>query len=177
MVVIEPSGVPVLGNINVLWVSAIASNTLAPTVAELTASSPTALDISGYLLAEAWEPGQDVSKNASPRRLSQRSTFERITTTNLTLADLQYVFDPQGATGADAVKAMEVLTEGLSGFFVERQGKDRNAAIAAGQFVNVIPVTLGPQMPMSPSDDGADFIVNQPVSVRAARKNRLAVLA
>lgn len=177
MAVIEPAGVAVLGNVNVIWVSAIASGTLAPSVAELTASSPASLDISGYLLAESWEPGQDVSKNASPRRLSQRSTFERITTTNLTIADLQYVFDPQAAAASDPVKAMEVLTEGLAGFFVERQGKDRNTAVAAGQFVNVIPVTLGPQLPMSPSDDGADFIVQQPVSVRSARKNRVAILA
>lgn len=169
MPVVMPEGVPVLGNTAVKWVATIA-DTAAPKLAtELNAASPASLDISCYLLADAWEPGQDVSKGSGPRRLCERSQFERFTTTTVQLGDLRYVISPQAAAGSDGKKAYEILTEGLSGYFVERLGLDaKTSAWAVAQFVNVIPVTLGPRIIVGDTDENGDYTVMQPVSIRSA---------
>jgi hypothetical protein len=177
MVVIEPTGVPVLGNTSVRWVATIA-DTAAPKLAtELNAASPASLDISCYLLADAWEPGQDVSKGAPPRRLCSRTQYERFSTTTLQLGDLRYVIAPQGAAGSDGKKAYEVLTEGLSGYFVERLGLDaKTSNWAVGQFVNVTPVTLGPRIIVGDTDENGDYTVMQPVSVTGPRAENVAIV-
>lgn len=169
MTVIMPEGVPVLGNTAVKWVAAIA-DVDAPTATEVNAAAPATLDLSCYLLADGWDPTHDVAKGAAPRRLCQRVQFERFSSTTLQLSDLQYIIDPQGAAGSDGKKAYEALGEGLNGYLVERLGLDaRTDAWAAGDFVNVIPATLGPPLIVGGSDENGDYTVMQPVSVRSAR--------
>lgn len=177
MVVIMPEGVPVLGNTSVRWVATIADAAAPKLATELNAASPASLDISCYLLADAWEPAQDVSKGSAPRRLCERSQFERFTTTTVQLGDLRYVISPQAAAASDGKKAYEVLTEGLSGYFVERLGLDaKTSAWAVGQFVNVIPVTLGPRLIVGDTDENGDYTVMQPVSIRSARTDNVAIV-
>jgi hypothetical protein len=177
MVLIAPEGVPVLGNTSVRWVAAIADTSAPKLATELNASAPASLDLAGYILADAWEPGQDVSKGSAPRRLGQRSTVERFTTTTQNLGDLRYVISPQGAAGSDGKKAYETLTEGLAGYLVERLGLDaKSSAWAVGQFVNIIPVTLGPRLIVGDTDENGDFTVMQPVSVRATRVDNVAIV-
>lgn len=177
MTVVVPNGVPVLGNTSVKWVATIAAPTAPKLATELNAAAPASMDISGYLLAEGWEPGQDVSKASAPRRLAERVAYERFTTTTLQIADLQYVIDPQGAAGSAGKKAYETLTEGLAGYLVERLGKDAKTAVwAVGQFVNVIPVVLGPRLIIGGTDDEADYTVIQPVSVTGSRVDNVAIV-
>jgi hypothetical protein len=169
--------VPVLGNTAVKWVAALADPD-SPTVTEVNAAAPATLDLSCYLLAEGWEPTHDVSKGAAPRRLCQRVQFERFSSTTLQLADLRYIINPQGAAASDGKKAYEALTEGLNGYFVERLGLDaRTDAWSVGEFVNVIPVTLGPRLIAGDTDENGDYTVMQPVSVRSARFDNVALLA
>lgn len=176
MTIIMPEGVPTLGNTSVRFVASIA-DTAQPDIDELTASAPASLDISCFLMAEGWQPGQDVSRGSAPRRLCQRSTVERITSTTQTLADLSYSFAPQAAPGADGKKAYETLTEGKSGFFVERLGLDaRTDAWAPGDYVNIIPVTLGPQLIVTPTDEAGEYQVTQAVSVRASRTDNVVIV-
>ena len=135
------------------------------------------MDISGSLLAEGWAPGQDVAKGSPPRRLSERTQYERFSTTTQQLGDLRYVINPQGAAASEGKKAYETLTEGLSGYVVERLGVDADATWTAGQFVNVIPAVLGPQLIVGDTDENGDYTVMQPVGVRAARTDNRAIVA
>ncbi len=177
MTIIIPEGVPVLGNTSVRWVASIADPT-EPTVTELTAASPASLDISGYLLNENWTPAQDVGKGSAPRRLAERNQYERFTTTTVQLGDLRYVINPQAAAASEGKKAYETLTEGLSGYFVERLGLDaKTEDWDTGQFVNVIPVVLGPRLIVGDTDENGDYTVMQPVSIRSARTDNVAIVA
>lgn len=173
MTLIMPEGVPTLGNTAVKWVASIA-DAESPALTEVNATAPGSLDISLYLLAENWEPGQDTGRGTPPRRLGQRKQYERFNTTTQNLADLRYVVNPQGAAGSDGKKAYETLTEGLNGYFVERLGLDaKTSAWAAGQFVNVIPVTLGPRLIVGDTDENGDYTVMQPVSIRSERTDNV----
>jgi hypothetical protein len=177
MSVVVPTGVPVLGNTSVRWVATIADVNAPKLATELNAAAPASLDISGYLLAEGWEPGQDAGKATAPRRLAERVAYERFTTTTLQIADLQYVISPQGAAASAGKKAYETLTEGLAGYLVERLGLDaKTSAWAVGQFVNVIPVVLGPRLIMGGTDDESDYTVIQPVSVTGSRADNKAIV-
>lgn len=177
MVVVIPDGTPVLGNTSVRWVASIADATAPKLTTELTATSPASLDISCYLLSDAWEPGQDVSKGSAPRRLCSRTQVERFTTVTQQLGDLRYIINPQAAAASVGKKAYEVLTEGLSGYLVERLGLDaKTSDWAVGQFVNVIPVTLGPRLIVGDTDENGDYTVMQPVSIRAARTDNVAIV-
>lgn len=172
MVTIVP-GIPVLGNFSVLWVPTIADTAAPDLSSELTA----AFDMSCYLLADGWEFSTDSNKGTAPRRVCQVSQFERFTTSTYKLKDLRYIIQPQAAAASDGKDAYEALTPGLNGYFVERLGMDPDTAMAAGQFVNVIPVTLGEQTIMGGDGDNDDFVVFQPVSVRATPSQNVAIVA
>lgn len=176
MTIIMPEGVPTLGNTSVRWVASIASLD-APELDELTATAPASLDITCFLMADGWQPGQNVSRGNAPRRLCQRSTIERITSTTQTLGDLSYSFDPQGAQGSDGKKAFEALTEGKQGFLVERLGLDaRTDAWAKDDFVNILPVTLGPQLIVAPTDEAGEYMITQAVSLRSTRVDNVQIV-
>jgi len=176
MTVIMPEGVPTLGNTSVRWVASIADLD-EPTLTELTAAAPASLDISCFLMEDGWQPGQNVNRASAKRRLCQRTTVERITSTVQTLGDLGYSFDPQAADASDGKKAYTTLTEGKAGYFVERLGLDaKTDAWAADDFVNIIPVTLGPQLIVAPTDDGAEYQITQAVSVRSARIDNVKIV-
>jgi hypothetical protein len=172
---INPNGVGVQGNIKVIWVETL-TNPDAPTTAEIGAG--TSLDVSYYLYSGGWAPGVTSNRVTAPRRLASRKSRERFGTTTETLGDLVYVVDPQSAAGSDGKKAYEALTEGSTGYFVERPGEDADSDIVAGDFVNVYPVEVGPQVISGdPSDEAAEFQVTQPVSVTGDRKQLATVAA
>ena len=166
-------GIPVLGNFSVFWVTAIADES-AP---DLSTDLVTPFDLSCYLLADGWEFSTDSNKATAPRRVCQVNQFERFTTSTYKLKDLRYIIQPQAAAASDGKDAYETLTAGTNGFFVERLGMDPDTALAAGQFVNVIPATLGDQTIMGGDGDNDDFIVFQPVSVRGTPTQNVAIVA
>lgn len=167
MTIVMPEGVPTLANTAVKWVASIADPT-APTLAELTAAAPASFDLSCALYADSFQPTQDVSRSNAPRRLCSRTSLSRITDTTRSLPDITYAIEPQAAAASDGKRPFEILTEGTSGFLVARFGLDaRNEAWAAGQFVSVFPVTLGAGLVMNPQDDGAEYMVSQPLDIRA----------
>jgi hypothetical protein len=70
--------------------------------------------------------------------------------TSYSFNDLDYVYEPQD-TGASATnEAYNALTPNTSGFLVLRNGILADTALAAGQIVDVFPITLGPQIRKSP---------------------------
>lgn len=166
MTIIYPEGVSTLANTTHLWVASIA-NEEAPELSELTVASPGALNVSCALYAGVFAPTQSVARAAAPRRSCERDVFERTTSVTRSIPDITYAISPQAANGSDGKKAYEVLTEGKVGFIVERMGLDvKTAALQAGQFVNIYPVTLGPALIIAPNEDGSEYQVTQAIDLR-----------
>lgn len=171
---IFPAGVNAQGAVKVIWVETIA-NPAAPTLAEINAG--TSLDLSLTMYEGGWQPGVTANKVSAKRRLASRKVYEKFGTTTETLGDLQYSFNPQAAAGSDGKKAYEALTEGSTGFFVERLGLDAETVdVATGQFVNVYPVVCGPQtISGDTADEAAEFQVTQPVGITGQTHQNVAV--
>lgn len=175
MPVISPAGVKAQGNIKVSWVPTIASQS-APTNAEVIAAG--SLDVSCYLSSEGWSPSIDSAKGTAPRRLCSRVIYEQFGNTTYSLADLMYVYGPQGAALSDPMKAYEKLIPGTAGFFVARLGLDGTTVdYAVGQFVEVWPVRLGERLNVfDAADEFAEIMVQQSVIVTGPRTERVALV-
>ena len=89
---------------------------------------------------------------------------------NKVTLDLKYV------DSTDAKSAAVVLTEGLSGFLVERRNTPNGTLIAASQKVRVIPCTLGAQNP-GPLNGTGKFTINQQVAITGVVGAPVAVVA
>lgn len=70
--------------------------------------------------------------------------------TSYSFNDLEYVYEPQDDGTSETNEAYNALTPNTSGFLVLRNGILSDAPLAAGQKVDVFPVTLGPQIRKSP---------------------------
>lgn len=159
---LNPAGVSVMGNINVVIVPAA---TLAgPTVAQITAAG--GLDITQILYASGWKPTRQSNVVTAPRRLGDTRKFNRFGLLNEEFPNLQYMIDPQAASGANGKKAYELLVPLASLFAVERMGPVETTAFAIGQFVRVAPIQPGPyNFPFDATDEAAEFMVDQQLNI------------
>lgn len=150
---LRPAAAKLYGRSNWIFIATIASATLAPTVAEVTATS--SLDVTNMLI-DGNEPKPDQNTNLveQNRRYGDTVMFQFVGTTTMTGGDLMFQFNQQGAALADTVKAWEKFSAGgVTGFFANRNNVAKDVAPAAGQFVDVYPVDIGPGLPV-PSGDG-----------------------
>lgn len=176
MTVVYPEGTGVQGNIGVRIVLDIA-DTSAPSLAtEINAAS--SLDLSCYLYANGWNPSITTSRVTAPRRLCTRQQLQQFGSDTYELSDLVYSYDPQAADADEANEALATLTKGLEVYAVERLGLDaRDAAWAAGQYVDIHPIRLGEQgRAGDPTDETAEFQIVQSV-IYTAPPIRRAVIA
>lgn len=129
----------------------------APVVTEVNSAS--GLNFTCFLLAEQEGVTGTTNKATLARLLCETATTEVIDNTVWSMADVQGVFDPQAAANADGKKAWAKFKDGASGYFVRRQGvvNSASADVTSGQFVDVIPVEVGPATPGKTST-GADGI-------------------
>lgn len=150
---IRPAAAKLYGRSNWIFIATIASATLAPTVAEVTATS--SLDVTNMLI-DGSEPRPDQSTNLvdQNRRFGDTVLYQFLGTTTLSGGELMFSFNQQGAALADAVKAWEKFSAGgVTGFFANRGNVDKAVTPVAGQFLDVYPVEVGPGLPV-PSGDG-----------------------
>ena len=149
----------------VVWVPTVASIT-APAATEANATA--GIDISCYVYDDIPRPTQNTNRVTFARRLCDGAVYEGIGTTNYTGGDLQYAYNPQ-APANDPQKAVSVkLPNGTTGFLIWRLGINVNTDFATGQFVNVIPVAWGPQMPVPHGDgESAEVAIMQSYAVTA----------
>lgn len=148
-----------------VFVPTIASIT-APTVAEVTGAST--LDVSCYLFDSTGRPAQNTNRVTLERRICDGAQYEQIGTTTYTGGDMMYAVDPQAAAASTGKKAWEKFPDGTTGFLVRRLGIDVNTDLAAGQFVDVFPVSFGPAMPTTVGDnDSAEVGISQAFAITA----------
>lgn len=151
---LRPAPAKLYGRENWIFIPTIASGTLAPTVAE--ASGASSLDITRIAFADgAPEPSQSTNLVDQNRRFGDTTLAQFVGTTTYAGGQMTYQFDQQGAAASDPVKAWEKFknTSGtVTGFLAKRSNLPRATAPAAGQFVDVYPVEIGPSMPTKSGD-------------------------
>lgn len=163
MVLVYPDGTPTLGNIKVKAVLAIVDLTAPKLATELNAVG--SVELSAHFYPAGWNPSGSTARGTKPARLAQKVVIEQFNRTTWSLADLQYVYDPQAADNGAGNEVKQLLVEGLKLYIVERRGLDaENTNFAVSQKVRTHYVQLGPQIPMGdPTDENADFFMQQPV--------------
>jgi hypothetical protein len=173
MAAVLTTGVKAQGNIKLNWITAMAGS--LPTIAEVNAGS----DLSCYFYADGFAPSVNNNTGTVPARLCTTVQFDSFGNTTYSMGELRYTFQPQAAALNSSLLAWEALVAGTSGWFIERQGLNAiSSNWAAGQFVNVWPVTLGQRLPSGdPSDEFAEFTVTQGVIVTAVPSFKGAIAA
>ena len=151
---VPPPAVDQSGNLTIWWVPTIADVSAPKAATEIGAVGSQRITYnftpSGWALAGSQEKNPD-------DRLTLKQSLESLGKSATTLV-LDYV------DSTDTKSAAAILTEGLSGYFVERRGIPNSALAAAAQKVRVIPVTLGKQLPGSVDGTGK-FSIHQEVAV------------
>lgn len=161
MTIIQPEGVPTLGNTAVKAVVDVADPTAPKLATELNAA--TSVDISLFLEAAGWNPQATSNKGTRPARLGQKTQRESFNRTTYSMGTLQYTFDPQALDTDDENKAKTLLTEGTTIYLVERLGMDaENDAWAVGQKTVTHKVILGVQATGGDrTDENGEFVKMQ----------------
>jgi hypothetical protein len=172
---IKPALKRAFGNDSYTWVPAIAVKT-APTAAEVEAA--TGFNLSCSLFGEQEGVTTSTAKVTLPRILCETDTFEVNGEVTHSMPDLMVSFDPQGAALSDGKKAWEAMSDLEAGFLVRRQGKTATTVYAAGDFVDVIPVTLGTKVPTKTANDAAGvYAFTVGASITSAPAYNVAVVA
>ena len=134
--------------ISLRWVETIA-DTAAPKLAtEINAASSVALEC---LVVGNFDIDFSVERTQL-RRMCSRQVRERSGPVTYSIQDLFVVYDPQDMAAAVSA-AYAALSDGNSGFLVERRGVHVDTAWAAGDLVRVIPVEVANANPAPPEDD------------------------
>jgi hypothetical protein len=171
---LRPNAASVYGKENWIYVATIAATTPDPDrVGGQRASS---LDVTNIVFADSGRPSQTTNRVTQERRLGDTILFEFVGNTTYGGGEMHYQWDPQAAAGANGKKAFEKFTfGGVSGFLVQRLGVLNATTPAAGQFVNVYPVTIGPSFPSQAGDNEtaeagltATFAVTSPPAISVA---------
>ena len=159
------------------WVVPSVASLAAPTDDEVNSAS--GLNITCFLLAEQEGVTGTTEKVALARLLCETSTTEGIGETTWSMADIQIVFDPQAAANADGKKAWALLKDGFTGVAIRRQGvvSKTDADVTAGQFVDAVPIEVGPLTPgKSASDASGIYTASGSVAITDTPKFNVAVV-
>lgn len=149
MVAIDPASEKAFGKEKWVFVPTIADIT-APTVAEVTGAST--LDVSCFLFDTTDKPSKNTNTVTKTRRICTTVQYQQIGTTTYSGGELVYALQTQAAAASDGKKAWEKFPEGTTGYLVRRLGIDYDTDLAAGQYVDVFPIELGPGMPTTVGD-------------------------
>jgi hypothetical protein len=139
-----PPGVDANGRRNAIFVP---TDTLS--VAVLTGS--TAVELMCYLTKGTFGVTSETEKGTDDRECTLVSA-EVMGNTKYGMNDLEYVWEPQDDGTSPTNKAFNLLgprTGGGTGFIVVRYGVLQDSPLTAGELVDKLPVTLGPQLPKS----------------------------
>lgn len=155
-----PPGVDAEGSVLVAWVPTLADpNT--PTLTELNATG--ALNITCYITDQNFKPNAD-DATATDTRLCSKQVFETLGAATWSIDNIIYVYDPQNPD-SESNKAYAAMKRGTPGYLVVRWGKDVEdfPTFAAGDVVDVFPVSLGTQVKQPPEQNSKLKVSQKPV--------------
>jgi hypothetical protein len=133
--------------VSLRWVETLA-NPSAPKLTEINATSSVALEC---LIVGQFNIDFSVDRTQL-RRMCSRQVRERSGPVTYSVQDLSVVYDPQDLA-APVSKGYAALSDGNSGFLVERRGVHVDTPWAVGDLVRVIPVEVANANPAPPEDD------------------------
>ena len=133
--------------VSLRWVETLA-NPSAPKLTEINATSSVALEC---LIVGQFNIDFSVDRTQL-RRMCSRQVRERSGPVTYSVQDLSVVYDPQDLS-APVSKGYAALSDGNSGFLVERRGVHVDTPWAVGDLVRVIPVEVANANPAPPEDD------------------------
>lgn len=180
---LRPAPAKTYGRDNWVFVPTIAgySAGTGPTVAEVTGAS--SIDFTRMAFADAAPaPTQSTNLVDQNKRFGDTLLAQFVGTTTYQGGEMKYSFDPQAAAASDPVKLWEkfqnVAGATVTGFLVRRQNLPRATAFAAGQFVDVYPVEVGPSMPVTDGDgESAEAAATCSYAITSAPLFKVAVAA
>jgi hypothetical protein len=140
-----PPGVDANGRRNVIF-------SPTSTLSAATLAGASSVELICYLTKGSFGMASETERGTDDRECTTQSA-EVMGNTSYSVNDLDYVWEPQAATGSATNKAYEVLKNGTTGFLIVRYGLPHDTALAAGQKVDVVPVTVGPQIRKAPEGD------------------------
>ena len=134
--------------VSLRWVETLANPAAPDLSTEINAVSSVALEC---LVVGQFDIDFSVDRTQL-RRMCSRQVRERSGPVTYSIQDLFVVYDPQDlAAGVSAAYA--ALTDGATGYLVERRGVHVDTPWAAGDLVRVIPVEVANANPAPPEDD------------------------
>ncbi len=148
-----PASVSTNGTMRAAFVASLADPT-EPILAEINAVS--ALDFSCYATGDGIS-AETAESNVDDPRLCSKAVYEAPGDTTDTL-EITYVFNP--ASPSDNEAHLE-LTQGRKGYVILRWAVDSDDSWAAGDIVDVYPVTLGAQRKNNPTRNGIHKITQK----------------
>lgn len=173
---LRPDGTPAYLRKKVVFVPTGSYDPDAPSLAILNAAS--ALDVTNMLYDSSADPSQSTNLARAPKRVGDAETYEFVGETTVTIGEIRYSFNPQGAALSDGVKAYEKFPAGTTGWWVTRYGLDRDTDLAVGQFVTSRPIGMGPQLEVEEGDaEGAEVAISQTVAQTGPTVMKVAVVA
>lgn len=158
MTIIFPESTPVLGNVKVKAVVAVADLAAPKLATEINAAS--SVELSCAFMAAGWTPTGAQSKTNKMRRLCAKFDVEQLNPSQFTLGSLQYsTGDPQNEN--TAIKTL--MVDGAKLYLVERLGLDaEDVAFAVSQKVRTHYVLLGePIRVYDTTADNGEFYISQ----------------
>lgn len=154
MTVVFPDAVLQEGNTSVVVVQTMAAPGVPSLATDIGAAS--SVNVSCYLY-QGGVPTKAQSVGDRPRRICSKKTLQAFGNKSYTVTDLEYVYDPQGASSTTGNKARTALAEGSTVFLIVRRGLDsQTSAFVAAQKVDVWKVQLGPQNKTATGDGEFD---------------------
>ena len=135
---IFPVGVMSPGNNLVIAVPTL-TTPLAPKMADIAA---TALDLTDYIGEKDWVMKFDQAVD-DDTRLGDAVKRESFGIATIAMAEINYIYNPQGTGSETGNKASSVLVPSTSIYIVVRMGKPRTTALAIADIVDVYQVQLG----------------------------------
>lgn len=138
-----PPGVDANGRRNAVFTP---TNTLSVAIL----SGVTSVELMCYITKGTFGMGSETERGTDERECTLVAT-EVMGNTTYSMNDLEYVWEPQDIPATSVTnKAFNLLgprTGGTTGYLIVRYGIQQDTALTAGQLVDKIPVTLGPQLP------------------------------
>ena len=173
---VRPTGTKAYLRKKVIFIPTGTYSQTAPSTALLVGA--TALDVTKMFFASSAMPSQSTNMARSPKRIGDGETYEFVGESQVSLGEMRYSFNPQGAAASNEVKAYEKFVPGTTGFLVFRYGIDRDTDLAVGQFVTSYPCECGPQLEVEEGDaEGAEMAIVQPFAQTGPKSIKIALLA
>lgn len=158
MTVLFPEATPVLGNLKVLVLDALAS-LAAPDLSSEIGGAGT-LDISCFI--RNWSPDFTTNTGSAPNRMCTTVVLPQEGQTQAGAISIAYPYDPQAATSTTDNKARLKLARGAELFAVVRKGLPYTTAMGVDDYTEAIKFRCGRQNYVQSGDDEfAEFEIQQ----------------